>query len=563
MKFIISNIMQSLHPKSSKVRIGMLAKFFVLLGVLVGVFAILFHMLMLYEGRDYSWFSGVYWALTVMSTLGFGDITFHTDLGRFFSVVVLLTGMLFLLVMMPFTFIEFFYSPWMKAQQEARAPRRVPADMRGHIILTHRDAVTLSLRERLVQYGIPYVFVSPTTEEALEIRDSGDHVVRADLRQPSDFECLGLDRAAMLVATDTDVANTSIAFTAHNLCNRIQIAATANQPDSVDVLSLAGCDHVIELASMLGASLARRTIGGDAQAHIIGSMEEIRIAEATAAGTPLIGKTLRQTRLRERTGLTVIGMWERGEFVVPGPEEEIDASTVLVLAGTSEQIERYNELLCIYHHTPGKVIIIGGGRVGRATGRALADAEIDYVIVDSDPGKALPEKFLAGSAADLATLEKAGIHSSPTVIITTRDDDTNIYLTIYCRKLRPDIQIISRATFESNTARLHRAGADFVMSYASMGANILFNLMRRENILMVAEGLNILRIELPESLAQKPLSESAIREKSGCSVIAVRRGGKPVMTPAPDFVLEAGDTLLLIGTVEAEDKFLEVFVKPS
>jgi voltage-gated potassium channel len=453
MKFLVSQIMQYVHPRSSKVRLGMLAKFALLLGIIVGIFSVIFHVLMLYEGRDYSWFSGVYWALTVMSTLGFGDITFHSDVGRFFSVVVLLTGMLLLLVMLPFTFIEFFYSPWMKAQQEARAPRRVPPDMTGHVILTHRDAVTLSLVERLKQYGIPYVFVAATTEEALEIRDAGYQVVRADLRQPKDYESLGLRRAAMLVATDTDVANTSIAFTARNLSKSLSIAATANQPDSVDVLSLAGCDHVIELAGMLGASLARRTIGGDAQAHLIGSMEEIRIAEATAAGTPFVGKSLRQTRLRERTGLTVIGMWERGEFVVPGPEETIDESTVLVLAGTQEQIDRYNELLCIYHHTPASVIIIGAGRVGRATGRSLADAEIDYLIVDNDPAKALPEKFLPGSAADLATLEKAGIQASPTVIITTRDDDTNIYLTIYCRKLRPDIQIISRATFETNTSR--------------------------------------------------------------------------------------------------------------
>jgi voltage-gated potassium channel len=561
MKFLVSQIMQYVHPRSSKVRLGMLGKFALLLSIIVGLFSIIFHLLMLYEGRDFSWFSGVYWALTVMSTLGFGDITFQSDIGRFFSVVVLLTGMLLLLVMLPFTFIEFFYSPWMKAQQEARAPRRVSPDMKGHVILTHRDAVTLCLVERLRQYEIPYVFVAATTEEALEIRDLGYQVVRADLRQPKDYESLGLRRAAMLVATDTDVTNTSIAFTARNLSNNLPIAATANQPDSVDVLSLAGCDHVIELASMLGASLARRTIGGDAQAHLIGSMEEIRIVEATAAGTPLIGKSLRETRLRERTGLTVIGMWERGEFVVPGPEEIIDKSTVLVMAGTQEQVDRYNELLCIYHHTPGSVIIIGAGRVGRATGRALAEAEIEYLIVDNDPAKALPANFLMGSAADLSTLEKAGIHTSPTVIITTRDDDTNIYLTIYCRKLRPDIQIISRATFESNTARLHRAGADFVMSYASMGANILFNLMRRENILMVAEGLNILRIELPESLAGKALLESAIRERSGCSVIAVRRNGKPIITPMPDFVFARKDILLLIGTVDAEDKFLEVFVK--
>jgi len=39
-----------------------------------------------------------------MSTLGFGDITFSSDLGRIFSLIVLLTGIVYLLVMLPFTF---------------------------------------------------------------------------------------------------------------------------------------------------------------------------------------------------------------------------------------------------------------------------------------------------------------------------------------------------------------------------------------------------------------------------------------------------------------------------
>ena len=45
---------------------------------------------MVYEGRSYSWITGFYWTLTTMSTLGFGDITFTSDIGKIFSVVVLL-----------------------------------------------------------------------------------------------------------------------------------------------------------------------------------------------------------------------------------------------------------------------------------------------------------------------------------------------------------------------------------------------------------------------------------------------------------------------------------------
>jgi hypothetical protein len=48
---------------------------------------------MLYaEGRYHSWITGLYWTLPVMTTLGFGDITFASDIGRLFSIIVLLSG---------------------------------------------------------------------------------------------------------------------------------------------------------------------------------------------------------------------------------------------------------------------------------------------------------------------------------------------------------------------------------------------------------------------------------------------------------------------------------------
>ena len=68
-----------------------LGRFFFALGVMIVFFSIGFHLLMLREGQEHTWITGFYWTLTVMSTLGFGDITFHTDLGRMFSIVVLAT----------------------------------------------------------------------------------------------------------------------------------------------------------------------------------------------------------------------------------------------------------------------------------------------------------------------------------------------------------------------------------------------------------------------------------------------------------------------------------------
>ncbi len=557
---MVSQIMQFLRPGSNRKNVALLGRFLILLLLIVVLFSVFFHVLMRWEGREFSWWTGVYWTLTVMSTLGFGDITFGSDLGRFFSIVVLLTGMVFLLMLMPFTFIEFFYSPWMRLQQERRAPRQVPKEMQGHVVLISDDPVAMGLIGKLKQYGYPYVLVEEDLQKALVLHDKGIDVVVADLKDEESYQALGLERAAMLALTGTDVENTNVTFSARNFSENLTIVATANSQDSLGVLKLAGANHVVRLGDLLGASLGRRTIGGDAQAHLIGELGEIKIAEAMVIDTPLVGKKLKETKLRESTGVTAIGLWERGKFRLPMPEDVIEPSTVLVLAGTQEEINRYNELLCIYRRSHGQVVIVGAGRVGRATGHTLADLGIEYRIIDPDPKRILNrENYILGSAADPDILEEAGIHDAPAVIITPREDDLNIYLTIYLRKLRPDIQIIARATQESNINRLHRAGADFVMSYASIGANIFFNLLRKGNILMVAEGLNVIRIPVPDGLIGKSLMESQIREKSGCSVIAIRKNEETIRNPSPTHEFSKGEDLVLIGTVEAEETFFEEF----
>ena len=94
--------------------------------LMVVVFTIGFHWIMSTEGQAYTWPTAVYWVLVTMSTLGFGDITFESDLGRLFSVVVLLSGAMFILVLLPFTFIQYIFLPRMEARAMARAPRELP-----------------------------------------------------------------------------------------------------------------------------------------------------------------------------------------------------------------------------------------------------------------------------------------------------------------------------------------------------------------------------------------------------------------------------------------------------
>jgi voltage-gated potassium channel len=563
MKFLPAQLAWMLQTGSSRRNLRLLTKFLLLLAGMIVTYSVLFHVLMGREGQDHTWVTGFYWTLTVMSTLGFGDITFTSDIGRIFSVVVLVSGVMFLLVVLPFTFIEFFYAPWLEAQRQSRAPRAVPRETTDHVILTNYDPVTMALIDRLKAFNRKYFLLEPDLSRALELVDQGVSVVLGERDDVLTYERLRAQHAALVVATADDYMNSNIAFTVRELSETLPIVSFARASDSIDVLQLAGSNHVLQLTEMLGRSLARRTVAGDVRANVIGRFGDLLIAEAPISGTPMIGRTLADGWLRAATGLTVVGLWERGHFDVPLPDKVLEPTTVLVLAGSEAQLARFTELTAIYNLPDVPVLILGGGRVGRAAARSLRERGIDYRIVEQDPTRVKdPDHTIIGSAADLRCLESAGVRDAPTAIVTTSDDATNIYLTIYCRRLRPDMQIISRSNLERNVSTLHRAGADFVMSYASMGANAVFNLLEQDDIVMVAEGLDVFRTPVPERLAGRTLKEAAVREKTGCSIVAIETNGETLVNPGPDLPLPSGEgvELIVVGTTEGERRFLKQYM---
>jgi len=556
MKYLPAQILFLLRDRRTRRNIRSLAEFLLVLGLFITGYSLIFHVIMDFEGREFSFITGFYWTLTVMSTLGFGDITFQSDIGKAFSILVLLSGIIFLLVMLPFTFIQFFYAPFLEAQSKSRAPRHLTEEIANHVIITGFDPITIALVERLRHYHYDYVILMPDVQQALDLVDQGYKVLVGELDDPDTYHRAHADRAALVLAVNDDMKNTTIAYTVREIAPEVPIAANADLDDSVDILLLAGCSHVFQFMSMLGQSLARRTLGAQTRSNVIGRFENLVIAEAPVMRTPLVNRTIREIGLRQATGINIVGLWNRGRFSLPRPETRIEASTVLVLAGSEEQLEAYGKYVGETSGVSAPVLILGGGRVGMAAANSLRGQNVPHRIVEKNPRLgAVGANIIVGSAADHETLVKAGINEAASVFITTHSDDVNIYLTIYCRRLRSDIQIISRATLDRNINVLHAAGADLVMSHASMAANTIINILAPGRILMLTEGLNIFRCKVPPRLAGKSLLESGIREDTGCSVIALLREGNLRINPDPFAVLDKDDEMVMIGTAEAEKSF--------
>lgn len=550
--------------RSTRQNVRMFIRFMSFLTAMVIVYSVIFHFLMALEGKEYSWITGVYWTLTVMSTLGFGDITFTHDIGRIFSIIVLLSGVVFMLVLLPFAFIKFVFAPWMEAEARRRTPRELSSNIRDHVIMTAYDDVTAALIERLITYERDYVVILEDPEQAGLLSDLGVRVAVGNIDDPHTFRKMRVNSAALVVATNSDEMNTNIAFTVRELNETVPIVTTADSANSVDILTMAGSTKVVEVADLLGRSFANWAMCGYFQSNIIGRFDELVIAETPVINTPLVGQTVAESNLRQRTGVTIVGMWERGMAVVPTPDTEITKNTVLLIAGTESQISTYDEVFSLYqifHHAGDPVIVIGGGRVGGAIAKRFQERAVPYIVVEKAQRKSSDPNTVLGDAADLDTLKKAWIEKAPAVLVTTHDDATNIYLTKYCRSLRPDLQIISRANQDRNVSTLHRAGADFVMSYPVLGVDAIFSFFMNQDAIMLVEGITLFRVTAPRSLAGVTLARSGIRQDTGCSVVALRFDGKLVINPDPSELIKQGSEMILIGTYENERKFFKVFPK--
>jgi len=563
MKSTFSRISAIVGDRQFRRNTQLMMKYLVVLVVVVVLYSVLFHTLMWQvEGRSYSWVTSLYWTLTVMSTLGFGDITFMSDIGRVFSIVVLLSGILLLLVVLPFVFIRL--APWLEARFRMRAPDRVPAGVTGHVILCAYDAIAPGIIRRLEQENVPYYLIEPDNARASEQYVHGLAVVQGEVDRRETYEALRVSHARMVFANLSDTLNANIALTVHEVAPDVPVVTIARSEHAEKVLALSGATHVLPLKRWLGEQLANRVNASHAQLHPVGRFEDLLIAELPILHTPLVGKTIRGTQLRENVGISIIGVWERGKLYPAHPDHVLTSTTVIVVIGTESKLNDFNDLFVIYDVNTNPVLVIGAGAVGGAAILALKRKEVPVTLVESDPVicrrfEPMCEAVYVGDAADIDLLRDAGIMAAPSVLLTTNEDATNIYLTSACRSIHPELRIVSRLNQERNVEAMHRAGADFVLSYYTMGIDAAYALLQNRELIVLGEHVNLYTSPLPASLEGKTLAESAIGARTGLNVVGIRQDGRLITGPSPSESLLPSAELLMIGDVHQRRRFQEAY----
>jgi voltage-gated potassium channel len=219
----------------------------------------------------------------------------------------------------------------------------------------------------------------------------------------------------------------------------------------------------------------------------------------------------------------------------------------------------------------GHYLLCGYGRIGKRIADDLSRAGTPFVIIEIDPVKLerLDKSFhmyLAGDAEEESTLFAAGIERAKGIILTLPEDSVNVFVTLIAREVNPELFILARTNRHENRRKLLRAGADKVVSPYEIGADRMAQVVLRPSVdrfmekVLQTEGLNLTMEEVLVAerarIAGSTLASSGLRENFDAIVVAIMDGNTLEMNfnPVADQVINAGDTLIILGSQEMIDR---------
>lgn len=326
-------------------------------------------------------------------------------------------------------------------------------------------------------------------------------------------------------------------------------------------MMIAGATATFTPRHILGAALAARA-SLRISPRVAGIQQlgrNLEVAEMTVRPeSPIAGKTLEEADIGARTGATVIGQWVGGELGVrSGAAARIEPGGTLVAVGSHDSIDRLTGLAegKAALRRQGHFVVCGGGEVGRKVTELLRTVGEEVKLIDRQAG---PEVDVVGDVLDMKVLEGAGVKEAQSVILALDTDSATLFATVILKDVAPEVPVIARVNRAENVERIHRAGAYFALSISQVSGQMLARKLLGEEAFLIDPQLKVLKVS-PAGLSGSHPADLALRERTGCSVVAVERGDEVLVEFGPDFRFRADDTVYICGSHGAVRRFTEVF----
>jgi NhaP-type Na+/H+ or K+/H+ antiporter len=235
-------------------------------------------------------------------------------------------------------------------------------------------------------------------------------------------------------------------------------------------------------------------------------------------------------------------------------------STVVLQGGFARHIAEFLDVI------PMRVLVIGGGQVGREVARRLEDRGENVVIIENDETiieRAREAGFAVhiGDGTNVDTLRSAGADNARTIIATTGNDEVNLLIG-QLATTRFDIErVICRVNDPENIEAFEKLGVDTISSTLAT-AQAIDNAVERPAMAEwsrnIDEGGDVQEVTVKsEEFIGRPIREVGPELPGRCLIGLVTHDGK-TFVPEADYVLERGDHLTIIGEHDAVREAMDI-----
>ncbi len=526
----------------------------------IGIAAILVVYTLLYQwassafvGQDISFAQALQKTVEIVTTAGFGgdtDVWEQSD--RFALLVVFMNLSAVLLV---FVAIPLYAVPLFRQAMKTRPP--TTTDLTDHVIICGYSAQDEVLCKELQDINISYLYVEPDPELVMELNERGANAIVGDLESADTYRAANATHAQALVADIDDETNPTVILSAKQINPDLRTISVIKELEVETYHRYAGADDIVSTRQLLGKSLGLRAAGTYAEKlqQAIEVESDLQITGLLVEkGSNLVGQTLRESKAFDRMGVTIVGAWIGGKFVVtPDPDTVIEENTILLITGAHDAFEDLQTRQIPAHdtHEP-RVVVCGYGSVGRSVVETLQAEGIEVEAIDIESKDGVD---IVGDITDPETFERAALEDARAVVLSIDEDTTTIYATLILNQLAPDTEIIARADGEDSVQKLYNAGADFVLSLSNLTGESLASLLIEESDILTPDAnFEFIRASVP-AFAGQSLGELDLRNQTGCTIVAVEHDGEVLTDIGASFTIEADDVLIVAGSEESRNRF--------